>query len=84
MFQAIDEAGSPSPHRILSKYFGWIRHISVEPTMWLYMMAYMTTSVVEQAFFVYKSCRVNHGFSEDICRNISQNDTVKNIVQVSY
>ncbi|KAK0167201.1 hypothetical protein PV327_004630 [Microctonus hyperodae] len=80
---AIDVVGSPSSHRILRKYFGWIRHTSVEPTMWLYMMAYMVTSVVEQAFFVYKSCRVNHGFSEDVCRNISQNDTVKSIVQLT-
>lgn len=71
-----------SSSHVLKKYFGWIRYISVEPTMWLYIMAYMITSVVEQALFVYKSCRVNHGFSEEVCQNIKQNDTVKNIVQV--
>ncbi|XP_057319501.1 proton-coupled folate transporter [Microplitis mediator] len=72
-----------SSSHVLKKYFGWIRYISVEPTMWLYIMAYMITSVVEQALFVYKSCRVNHGFSEEVCQNIKQNDTVKNIVQVT-
>lgn len=51
--------------------------------MWLYMMAYMTTSVVEQAFFVHKSCRVNHGFSEEICQNITKNKTINDAVQVT-
>ncbi|XP_028981754.1 thymic stromal cotransporter homolog [Diachasma alloeum] len=69
------------PHGILEKYFGWVMYVSVEPTMWLYMMAYMVTSVVEQAFFVHKACRVNHGFSEEVCKNISANETVKDVVQ---
>ncbi|XP_034941213.1 proton-coupled folate transporter [Chelonus insularis] len=72
-----------SSHRPIEKYFGWIRYISVEPTMWLYLMAYMITSVVEQAFFVYKACRVNHNFSEDTCQNINENETVKNVVQLT-
>lgn len=40
--------------------------------MVLYMMAFMITSVIEQAFFVYKACRVNHGYNETVCRNINQ------------
>lgn len=64
------------------KYLEWIDHISVEPTMWLYMMAYMITSVVEQAFFVYKACRVDHGYSEEICSNLTDNETIKTEVQV--
>ncbi|KZC08855.1 Solute carrier family 46 member 3, partial [Dufourea novaeangliae] len=51
--------------------------------MWLYMMAYMVTSVVEQAFFVYKSCRVDHGYSEEICSNLNDNETIKSAVQVT-
>ncbi|KOX73402.1 Proton-coupled folate transporter, partial [Melipona quadrifasciata] len=65
------------------KYLKWIEHISVEPTMWLYMMAYMITSVVEQAFFVYKACRVDHGYSEEICSNLTDNETIKTEVQVT-
>ncbi|XP_024943779.1 proton-coupled folate transporter [Cephus cinctus] len=72
-----------SPERWWEKYFGWLTHVSVEPTMWLYMMAFMITSVVEQSFFVYKSCRVDHGFSEETCRNISSNSTLNAIVQVT-
>lgn len=70
-------------HTIWRKYFGWIRHISVEPTMWLYMMAFMITSVVEQAFFVYKACRVDHGYSEEVCANLNENQTLKAAVQVT-
>ncbi|OAD54240.1 Proton-coupled folate transporter, partial [Eufriesea mexicana] len=51
--------------------------------MWLYMMAYMITSVVEQAFFVYKSCRVDHGYSEEICSNLNKNESIKAEVQVT-
>lgn len=39
--------------------------------MFLYMFAFMITSVVEQNFFLYKSCRVNNNFTEEICRNIN-------------
>lgn len=69
--------------RFCNKYLGWIRHISVEPTMWLYMMAFMITSVVEQDFFSYKACRVDHGLSEEICANLKANKTLKSIVQVT-
>lgn len=65
------------------KCCGWMRHITVEPTMFLYMMAYMVTSVVEQAFFVHKSCRVNHGYSEEVCSKLDQNATIKADVQVT-
>lgn len=39
--------------------------------MFLYMMAFMLTSVVEQAFFVDKACRVNLKFSDTICSNLA-------------
>lgn len=51
--------------------------------MWLYMMAFMITSVVEQAFFVYKACRVDHGYSEEVCANLNENQTLKAAVQVT-
>nr|XP_036671818.1 proton-coupled folate transporter isoform X1 [Drosophila suzukii] len=54
----------------------WAWHVvkstSVEPTMFLYMSAFMITSVVEQNFFLYKSCRVNNNFTEEICRNLNK------------
>lgn len=59
-----------------------MEEVSVEPTMWLYMMAFMITSVVEQAFFVYKACRVDHGYSEEICANLKDNATINTKVQV--
>ncbi|XP_015521676.2 solute carrier family 46 member 3 isoform X1 [Neodiprion lecontei] len=68
---------------LCKKYLGWIRYVTIEPTMWLYMMAYMTTSVVEQAFYVNKACRVDHGLSEEICDNLSENDTLQTEVQVT-
>lgn len=61
----------------------WYQLISVEPTMFLYMLAYMITSVVEQAFYVEKACLVNHGYSHEICDNLDANDTIKKEVQVS-
>ncbi|TMW42865.1 hypothetical protein DOY81_012055, partial [Sarcophaga bullata] len=45
----------------------WYRKISVEPTMFLYMFAFMNTSVVEHDFFLQRACRVNNNFSDDIC-----------------
>ncbi|TGZ37058.1 Uncharacterized protein DBV15_02914, partial [Temnothorax longispinosus] len=67
------------------KYFGWVKYISVEPTMWLYMMAFMFTSVVEQDFFRYKACRVDHGYSEEICMKLNDDDNkaIKTKVQMT-
>ncbi|KAI4501384.1 hypothetical protein M0802_003757 [Mischocyttarus mexicanus] len=59
------------------KYFGWIKLISVEPTMWFYMMAFMITSVVEEDFFLYKACRVDHNLSAETCANLKSNMTLK-------
>ncbi|KRF83911.1 uncharacterized protein Dvir_GJ12612, isoform C [Drosophila virilis] len=54
----------------------WLMHcitsISVEPTMFLYMFAFMITSVVEQNFFLQKACSVNNNFSAEICANINK------------
>lgn len=51
--------------------------------MFLYMMAYMITSVIEQTFYVYKACTVNHGYSSEICYNISNLEDINNEVQVT-
>lgn len=69
--------------KFCTKYFQWIKLISVEPTMWLYMMAFMITSVVEQDFFIYKACRVDHNLSEETCANLKFNDTLKTEVQMT-
>ncbi|XP_053690728.1 proton-coupled folate transporter [Sabethes cyaneus] len=61
----------------------WYRKITVEPSMFLYMMAFMLTSVVEQVFFLYKACTVNHGFSHDICINIENYQDIKKQVQIT-
>lgn len=60
----------------------WYRKITVEPTLFLYMMAFMTTSVVENVFFVYKACTVNHGHNHSVCINIEKFNETKKEVQV--
>lgn len=61
----------------------WYQYVTVEPTMFLYMLAFMLTSVVEQAFFLHKACLVNHGFTADECDNLDANLTLKKAVQVT-
>lgn len=63
----------------------WWNIITVEPPLFLYMMAFMITSVVEQAFFVYKACSVDHNYPDEICRNIENASFVdiKKEVQVT-
>ncbi|XP_059055159.1 proton-coupled folate transporter isoform X2 [Achroia grisella] len=51
--------------------------------MFLYMMAYMITSVIEQTFYVYQACTVNHGYSSEICYNISNYEDVNEKVQIT-
>ncbi|XP_058791948.1 proton-coupled folate transporter isoform X2 [Phymastichus coffea] len=67
------------------KFIHLIKFISVEPTMWLYMMAYMITSIVEQAFFIQKACSADLGYSELICSNLNRdkNKQIKEKVIVS-
>lgn len=50
--------------------------------MFFYMMAYMITNVIEQTFYVFQACRVNHGYSEEICYNISNYQEINSEVQV--
>lgn len=51
--------------------------------MFLYMLAYMLTSVIEQAFYVYKACRVNHQYPESICHELELHDDIKREVQLT-
>lgn len=60
----------------------WYRLITVEPTMFFYMMAFMITNVIEQAFYVFQTCRVNHGYDDEICYNISEYKDINIEVQV--
>jgi len=61
----------------------WYQKISVEPTLFLYMFAFMTTSVVANVFFMYKACTVNHGHPHNICINIENHTEIKKEVQAS-
>lgn len=61
----------------------WHQKVSVEPTLFLYMFAFMVTAVVENVYFVYKACTVNHGYSHDICINIENFTDIKKEVQLS-
>jgi hypothetical protein len=59
----------------------WYHLITVEPTLFLYMLAFMFTSVIESVFFVYKACTVNHGYSHEICIEIEKHAGIKTEVQ---
>lgn len=59
----------------------FVSKISVEVTLFLYMMAFMITAVVENAFFVYKACTVNHGHTHEICSNIQNFTDINKEVQ---
>lgn len=61
----------------------WYKLISVEPSLFLYMMAFMITSVVENVFFVYKACTVNHGHPHDVCIAIEKYSDIKKDVQLT-
>lgn len=60
----------------------WYKEISVEPTMFLYMFAFMVTSVVEQDFFLQKACRVNNNLTDEICEHIKDSENAEYKVQV--
>lgn len=60
----------------------WYTHVTVEPPMFFYMMAYMITNVIEQTFYVFRACTINHGYSEEICYNISSYEDINKEVQV--
>lgn len=66
--------------RYKNKFLHYCNYITVEPTMILYMMAFMITSVVEQSFYIFKACTVNHGFNSTICHNINEPE-YKNITK---
>lgn len=61
----------------------WYRKITVEPTMFLYMLAFQLTSVIEQALFINKACRVNHNYTAEICDNLTKYDDIKTEVQLT-
>jgi PCFT/HCP family folate transporter-like MFS transporter 1/3 len=50
------------------------------------MIAFMLTSVVEQAFFVDKACRINLNFSDTICSSLAEKQykEYNTQVQVSF
>ncbi|KOB75955.1 Tetracyclin-resistance protein, partial [Operophtera brumata] len=61
----------------------WYKHITVEPTMFFYMMAFMITNVIEQTYYVFQACTVNHNYSAEICYNISDYEEINKEVQVT-
>ncbi|XP_050507797.1 proton-coupled folate transporter isoform X2 [Diabrotica virgifera virgifera] len=61
----------PATTRYSNKFLHYFKYVTVEPTMLLYMMAFMTTNVAEQSFYVYKTCTINHGYNKTICDNIN-------------
>lgn len=52
--------------------------------MFLYMFAFMLTTVIEQELFVQKTCLANLNYTHEICDNLKldKNEEYKNNVQV--
>ncbi|KAL7012231.1 hypothetical protein ACKWTF_014704 [Chironomus riparius] len=67
----------------INKNKKWYQKISVEPTIFLYIFAFSLTSVIENVFYVYKSCTVNHNYSHEICMEIEKHDEIKTAVQAT-
>ncbi|XP_055636199.1 proton-coupled folate transporter-like [Toxorhynchites rutilus septentrionalis] len=61
----------------------WYHKITVEPPMFLFMMSCMLTSVVEQVFFLYKACTVNHGYPPEVCIAIQHHEDIEQDVQIT-
>lgn len=61
----------------------WYKHITVEPTMFFYMMAFMITNVIEQTYYVFQACTVDHNYTAEICYNISDYEEINKEVQVN-
>ncbi|XP_031621647.1 thymic stromal cotransporter homolog [Contarinia nasturtii] len=61
----------------------WYQCITVEPMMFLYMFAFVLTSVVEQELFVRKACLVNHGIQMEICNNLTNYIDLHKEVQIT-
>lgn len=61
----------------------WYKYITVEPPMFFYMMAFMLTNVIEQTFYVFQACTINHGYSEEICNNISHYEEINKEIQIT-
>lgn len=53
--------------------------------MFLYMFAFMLTTVIEQELFVMKTCLSNLNYTHEICDNLKEKkyEEYKNNVQVS-
>lgn len=51
--------------------------------MFLYMMAFMVTSVIEQAFYVHKACTVDHNYPAEVCDNLELHQDIKKQVQIT-
>jgi len=67
----------------INKNKKWYQKISVEPTIFLYIFAFSLTSVIENVFYVYKSCTVNHKYPHEICIEIEKHDDIKTEVQAT-
>ncbi|KAK9883023.1 hypothetical protein WA026_001235 [Henosepilachna vigintioctopunctata] len=61
----------PQEWNFRRKVLYYLNFITVEPTLYLYFMAFMITTVLENAFFVDKACRVNHNLNSSVCDDIS-------------
>lgn len=59
-----------------------MQSITVEPLMILYMLAFMMTSIVEEEFYLQKSCRAHLKMSPEVCGNLSSLPELKKEVQV--
>lgn len=55
----------------------------IEPIVFLYNLAFMITSVVEQSFFLYQVCHNDFKFERSICLEIEKHYSIKELIHPS-
>lgn len=63
-----------------NKLIYFIKNISVEPTVWLYLLAFMITNIVEKTFYIFKTCKNTLNYDTETCLNLELNNDIKKIV----
>lgn len=56
------------------------KNITVEPTLCLYLLAFMITSIIEKTFYIFKTCKDTLNYNIDTCSNLETNIVIKEIV----
>lgn len=65
---------------MLGKLISFLKNITVEPTVWFYLLAFMITNIVEKSFYIFKTCKNTLNYDTETCLNLDLNNDTKKIV----